>query len=349
MSYNQRLIAGTVGTAILLGLAGFALAPGKPTATASNMTVPRPASSGSADRLVGPGRVEPLSGEIDLSSEFTGTLETVEVREGDTITKGQVLARLRNGNLKARVAEATAQLKLKTAIYEKLKAGNRPEEIDQAKATLDDLTSQVDMLAERAQRQKTLQSGGFATAVLAKEARSAADQATARRAAAAAALEIMRKGARKEEIDAAFADVEIAQAQLDDAEANLDKSELRAPFDGTVLRRYKEPGMRVSDLGSSPILQIGDLSTLIVRTQIDEADIATLRLGARTEIRVPAYPGKQFTGKVVRLSPRLGAKTVTTDLPTEKRDARVLDVIVQLDKGQTLPVGLRVDCFILVE
>lgn len=350
--YNIRTIAVTIAGSAILICAGLALANSQQPATAkSNVAAnspaaPRPAGVG---RIVGPGRVEPMTGEVDISSEFTGTLESVDVREGDIVSKGQQLARLRNGNLKAKLSEATAVLKNKTAIYERLRAGSRPEEIEQAKASLAELTHQVDLLNDRFQRQKTLQNGGFATAALLKEARSALDQAVAKRASAAAQVEMLTKGARQEDIDAALADVEMAQAQLDDAETNLDKSHVRAPFGGTVLRRYKEPGTRVTDQGTTPIVQIGDLSSLVVRTQIDEAEISAVRLGDRADIRVPAYPGKTFGGKVIRLSPRLGAKTITTDAPTEKRDARVLDVIVQLDKGTILPVGLRVDCFIITQ
>lgn len=351
-SYNIRTVAVTIAGSAIFICAGLAYANSQQSAAVTSRAAvtspPEPRPKG-IERIVGPGRVEPLTGEVDVSSEFTGTLESVDVREGDVVTKGQPLAKLRSGNLKAKVAEATALLKSKTAAYERLKAGSRPEEIEQAKAALAEITHSVELLNDRFQRQKSLQSGGFATAALLKEARSLADQAAAKRNAAAAHLEMLVNGARKEDIDAALAEVEMAQALLDDAETNLDKSVVRAPFEGTVLRRYREPGTRVTDQGTTPIVQLGDLSALVVRTQIDEAEISAVRLGDRTEIRVPAYPGKTFSGRVIRLSPRLGAKTITTDAPTEKRDARVLDVIVQLDRGTMLPVGLRVDCFIITQ
>jgi hypothetical protein len=83
-----------------------------------------------------------------------------------------------------------------------------------------------------------------------------------------------------------------------------------------------------------------------VRTQIDEDDIAPLRLGEIAEISAAGLGGRKFKGKVTLISPRLGAKTVTSNSPTEKRDARVLEVIVTLDAGVDLPVNMRVDVVI---
>ena len=61
----------------------------------------------------------------------------------------------------------------------------------------------------------------------------------------------------------------------------------------------------------------------------------------------PAYPGRRFGGAVTDVSPRLGAKTIQSGAPTEKRDASVLDVLVTLDPGTVLPIGLRVDCYVV--
>ncbi len=96
---------------------------------------------------------------------------------------------------------------------------------------------------------------------------------------------------------------------------------------------------------SSAILQVGNLDRIVARTQIDEADIARVSKGARAYVTAPAYPGRRFGGEVTDVSPRLGAKTIQSGAPTEKRDASVLDVLVTLDPGTVLPVGLRVDCY----
>ncbi len=53
-------------------------------------------------------------------------------------------------------------------------------------------------------------------------------------------------------------------------------------------------------------------------------------------------------GRIERISPRLGAKTIASDMPTEKRDTRVLDVIIGLVESEALPVNFRLDVFIEV-
>ena len=137
------------------------------------------------------------------------------------------------------------------------------------------------------------------------------------------------------------------RGQLDEARAALEKTRIRAPIDGVVLRVYKHPGEAVGLGASSAILQIGDLDRIVARTRIDEADIARVAKGARAYVTAPAYPGKKFPGQVTEVSPRLGAKTILSGAPTEKRDASVLDVLVELDPGTNLPIGLRVDCYVL--
>jgi HlyD family secretion protein len=114
-----------------------------------------------------------------------------------------------------------------------------------------------------------------------------------------------------------------------------------------ILRIYRHPGEAVGLLGiSSAVLQMGNLDNLVVRAQIDEADIAHVTQGARAYVTAPAYPGKKFGGKITEISPRLGAKTIQSGAPSEKRDTSVLDVLVTLDPGVHLPVGLRVDCYL---
>lgn len=295
--------------------------------------------------IVGPGRVEPESGEVDIAVELPGILEQVNVHEGDNVQSGQLLANLRNGDQKQRVLEAEAQLSIKQAIYDKLSAGARQEDIDQATASLVEAENSLKLSFLQLNRQKNLRKGGYTAQSALDEAQSTYDQAASRKAAAAAALALLKNGTRKEDLIAARADVDLAAAQLQEAKLTLEKSILRAPFDATVLRRYKDPGASVTG-SATPILQVGNLAKLLVRVQIDEADIAPIHTGLGAEIRVPAYPDRVFTGKVVRMSPRLGTKTISTDAPTEKRDARVLDTMIALDPGQSLPVGIRVDCYI---
>ena len=296
---------------------------------------------------VGPGRLEPSSGEIDLAADVVGVLSTIPVKEGDRVGKGQLLAELSNQDAASRVAQAGATLQMQTARLDKLKRGPRVEERQQAVAGLQEQDASLGRLQRDLARERMLFARGYASHTQLEQAQSAQGVAAARRKSSAEALAQIDAGPRREDVSSAEAEVKLAQAQLDEARAALEKTRIRAPIDGVVLRVYKHPGEAVGLGASSAILQVGNLDRIVARTQIDEADIAQVAKGARAYVTAPAYPGRRFGGAVTDVSPRLGAKTIQSGAPTEKRDASVLDVLVTLDPGTVLPIGLRVDCYVV--
>ena len=97
-----------------------------------------------------------------------------------------------------------------------------------------------------------------------------------------------------------------------------------------------------------PLLTLGDEKVLRVRVDVDEDDVAKVRLGDRAYVSADAYVGRKFWGQVVRIGNEMGPKNLRTDEPTERVDKKILETLIQLDDGRELPVGLRVDSFILV-
>ena len=141
-----------------------------------------------------------------------------------------------------------------------------------------------------------------------------------------------------------------ARARLEAAQAALGKTYVRAPLDG-VVRKHHRTGESVAN-GSTvpdPIFTIGDTRALRVRVDVDEADVSKLALGERAYVTADAYGQKRFWGHVVRIGQELGRKNVRTDEPTERVDTKILETLIQLDEGTRLPIGLRVDSFILAE
>ncbi len=96
-----------------------------------------------------------------------------------------------------------------------------------------------------------------------------------------------------------------------------------------------------------PVLTIGDAHLLRVRVDIDETDVNKVRVGQRAYVTADAYGKQKIWGHVVQVGELLGPKTVRTDEPTERVDRKFLETLVELDPGAQLPVGLRVDTFIV--
>ena len=90
-----------------------------------------------------------------------------------------------------------------------------------------------------------------------------------------------------------------AQAVYDSAKLAYNESFVYAPFSGTVLRVPAEVGETLSP--GQPILSIANLQSSWVVANVDETDYSRIRLGQDAEIRIDAYPGMVFSGKVIEL------------------------------------------------
>lgn len=293
------------------------------------------------------GRVEPVSEEIRIGAEMNGKLREIHVDEGDRVRRGQVLAVLENADYAARVAISEAQLKQREAQLLRVNNGSRAEERRAAGAVLVEAKAVLEEAeAEWRRRDSLFRSGDIARAALEKAERERA-VAKARYDTAIERRELVERASREEDLLSARADVEQAKAQLAEARAYLGKTYIRSPIDGVILRRKAKAGESIStDNPESWIVTLGDDTALRVRVDVDEADVARLRVGQTAYVTAEAYGARRFTGHVVRIGQILGRKNVRTDEPTERVDTKILETMVQLDPGQTLPAGLRVDAFI---
>ena len=85
----------------------------------------------------------------------------------------------------------------------------------------------------------------------------------------------------------------------------------------------------------------------LLRADVDERDISRIKPGQNAVLMAEAYGERQFTGVVSRVSKILGKKNIRTDDPAEKNDTRILETLIDLDGPGELPVGLRLDVFII--
>ncbi|MBL0157922.1 MAG: HlyD family efflux transporter periplasmic adaptor subunit [Bryobacterales bacterium] len=334
---------------VLLAAAAVALAVAsrqQPTATA-------PAAAAAGPRqtpfIAAAGRVEPASEEVKIGAEMDGKLARVAVEEGDAVRRGQVVATLQNGEFIARVDLAKATLREREAQLERLRNGARVEEKREAEALLREAEAQHTIArSERDRRQNLLDRGAISRSEFDFAARDV-ETSRARLDAVRERLSVVRTQTRPEDLKRAEADIANAEALLAEAQAMVEKTIIRAPLDGRVLRRYRKAGESVSGKGDTPVVSLGDLRTLRVRVDVDETDVARLHIGQPAWVTADAYGDKRFTGKVVRIGQALGRKNIRTDEPTERVDTKILETLVELDPGQTLPIGLRVDAFLEVQ
>ena len=128
----------------------------------------------------------------------------------------------------------------------------------------------------------------------------------------------------------------------------IEKSMVRAPVSGTVLRTLLRPGESFSTFVPRPIVSLADTSSLRVRAEVDERDVARVFPGQRVIVRAEGLDPAGLPGRVSRLGAEMGRKRVKTGDPAEKSDRDVLEVLVDLDRQDPrLVVGLRVTALFL--
>ncbi|HVM74457.1 MAG TPA: efflux RND transporter periplasmic adaptor subunit [Candidatus Saccharimonadales bacterium] len=298
--------------------------------------------------IAAPGRVEAISEEIRVSSELSGRLHSVPVEEGDRVRKGQVLAQLENEDYVARVAEAEAGLAQRRAELERTINGARSQERQAAKASLEAAKAVLDNAKREAERRQLLAEHQTISRDEAERYERAYHVAQAEYERASQEFSLVDAEARVEDRIKAEAAVVSAHAQLDEARAYLEKTYIRSPLDGIVLRKFRHAGESVSTQFDSPVVTVADNSSLRVRLDVDEADVAKLFVGQPAFVTAEAYGSQKFIGHVVRVGRILGRKNVRTDEPSERVDTKILETLVQLDPGEGLPLGLRVDAYIEV-
>ena len=215
------------------------------------------------------GRITPKSA-VDISSDITGRIVRLPVKEGDRVRKGDLLVRIDPSQYEAAVARAQAMLSSSEASALQARA-NR----DQAKRALD-----------RAMSLRRTDSNLVSNEQL-EQAQTSFDVA-----------EALAVSAEHQ--------VEQARAGLREANDQLAKTVLRSPIDGQVTRVSVEegevavPGTFSRETGL--LLTVSDLSVILVKVQVDETDVVRLHLGDSAEVTIDAFPDTTFSGRVTKIS-----------------------------------------------
>ncbi len=241
--------------------------------------------------VVATGRVETPS-RVTVGSEIVGTLAERLVGEGDRVTAGQIVARLRADEPAARVREAEAALA-------QFIARERPA----AQASLREAEARLAQAEREATRQRELAGRGL----IARQSLERADEALA---VAKAQAERARVAARAAATGGT--DETLLQQRLETARSLLAKTEIRSLVDGVVLRRLAEPG-DVVGAGRGIVELARDGDTEVV-AQVDERNLGTLAVGQTALASADAFPDRRFDAAIRFIAPAIDAQTGTVEV-----------------------------------
>ena len=294
-----------------------------------------------------PGRVEPMGGEVRVAAQAPGRIADVLVALNDKVAAGDLMLSLDDEELLARVHAAAVESAVRKKDRDNADAGGRlgqdrrsgEDSVASSERQLANLREELDRVL-RARR-----NGPGTTAADVQKARDAVTKArekleqsriTLRKALAADGLPTPSRQ------DASLA---AARAELSLAEAALQRTRIRAPSAGTVLQVNARIGEIAAPSPEQPLILIGDLSALRVRSEIEERDIGKVRLGQTAIVRSDAFPGKDFEGKIASLAQALGPSRLGQRGPRKPTDVDVLEVLIDLAGQPALLPGMRVDVF----
>lgn len=226
------------------------------------------------------GKVQPQT-EVKLSPDVSGEIVELHVREGDIVTKGKLLMKIKPDNY----------ISIRNRVEASL--NNTRARLKQAEAQL----SQTKLEYDRKRRlwdQKAISEAEF------EQASTAYNSARA-------------------EKEAAEFSVQSAEASLKEAEENLRKTTIYAPISGTISRLEVELGERVVGtelMTGTPLLRIADMDKMEVLVEVNENDIVRVHHQDTAIIELDAYLGRKFTGTVTEIPVSANVTGLTTDQVT---------------------------------
>jgi HlyD family secretion protein len=244
-----------------------------------------------------------------VSAKIQGRLSELRVEEGSVVRKGDVIARLENPDYAAQLERQKAAL----------------NEFDAQKARADANIQRAEADLAENRRQMNLDARLLKEAVISQDTY---DAAVSRVRISEAAL--AQSKADRVQVDPQR---QGAEANLAYAQAQLDNTVIRAPFDGTVVKKMAEvgesvapipPGVNIST-ASGAIVALADLATLEMEADVSESNVAQLKPNQNADVTVEAFPDKHFKAVLRQVIPT-----------ADRTKATVLVKVTLLDKDDTL-------------
>ena len=248
----------------------------------------------------------PLQGVVELEEttvgfELPGRLTQLQVKEGDAVEAGALLARIDDALEKSSRDAQASQVTVAQQQASAVRAGARGEEVRSLSARVDAARATEALLQKQVARERTLVDKGAIAQASLDDLEGQLARASAEREALEHNLKLLRQGARHEDVSVAEARAEAATAALEMNDARLERHELRSPIRGTVLDVNLEQGEVVG--AAAPVVTLADVQHPYVDVFVPEAEIARVSLGQTAKVKIDALSA-ELGGKVEHIARR---------------------------------------------
>ena len=279
-------------------------------------------------RVAGRFYVLPLH-NCDVRSEVEGIIQQIHVHEGQTISRGDLIAQLSDRDWRAELTKTSAQIRETEARLRLLKAGSRPEEIELARTVLTKTQELVDYALTHLKMDlelykaeilsdRELQLSRERVTLRSREMQEASDK-----------VKLLEAGSRLEDIEAADAELNRLKSHQAYVQEQLELLKVHSPVDGTVttykIRDKIGQAVKKGDL----IAEVHEMRRVTVEIEIPEKEIADVQIGQKVLLKVRAYPLESFQARVAAIAP-------VASEPDETRPDRTVRITTELENARLL-------------
>ena len=289
------------------------------------------------------GRVEPVSGTIEMTAPAVERISEVLVEPHDGVFKGELLVRLEDDQARAQLAVAQVQVGMLKRARDDLGtpgglAGQRrraEDSLADAERALADAQAQMDTAVgawrNGSGSQNEVENLGIALA-----------RSQARFVELQFALQKLLAQRNMPLPTLVEGELNAARADWTRAQAGVEQMKIRASAAANVLKVNAKAGELADP--AQPLLLLGDLSALRVRAELDELDLDKVRVGQPVLVRAAAYPERDIIGKVSAIAPKVEASRIGRP-DSEPENDHIVEILVDLERPGWIPVGMNVDVY----
>jgi len=254
-----------------------------------------------------------------IVAKISAPVQKFLVKRGSPVHQGELLAVLENRDLSAAAQENKGSLEQAQAAYETTTSASLPEEIQKAEADAQQSKQALEAQEKVYQsRQQLYQEGALPRKEL-DQSSVEIIQARNQYAIAKRHLDTLQAIGKQQELKAAAGQLESAKGKYMGAQAQLSYSEIRSPIDGVVTDRPLYPGEMAA--AGTAVVTVMDISAVIAKAHIPQADAALLKVGDKGTITVPGLD-EPVEGAVTVVSPALDPNSTTVEVWLEARNPK---------------------------
>jgi HlyD family secretion protein len=267
-----------------------------------------------------------------IVAKISAPVQKFLVKRGSPVHKGELLAVLENRDLSAAARDTKGSFEQAQATYETTTAASLPEEIQKAEAEAQQTKQALEAQEKVYQSRQHLYEEGALPRKELDQSGVEIIQARNQYSIAKKHLDTLQAIGKQQQLKAAAGQLESAKGKYLGAEAQLSYSEIRSPIDGVVTDRPLYPGEMAA--AGTAIVTVMDISAVIAKAHIPQADAALLKVGDKGTITVPGLD-EPVEGTITVVSPALDPNSTTVEVWLEAKNPKQ-----QLKPGTSVQLSL---------